>query len=40
MFVMCGGGYFNVCIFACEGGSSCSMGLIGKLSNEVSYGCI
>ena len=25
--------------FSCVGGFGCSMGLIGKLPNEVGYGC-
>jgi hypothetical protein len=40
MFVMGGGGCFNVCIFACVGGSNYFMGLIGKLPNEVGYWCV
>jgi len=40
MIVMCGGGCFNVCIFVCVGGSSCSTGLIGKLPNEVGNWCV
>jgi len=40
MFVIRGVGYFNVCIFACVGGSGCSMGLIGKLPNKVGYECV